>query len=77
MALCLLLSLSGLASFVLGPPDDVRMMLIRCHEFRARMECPKVPTHMASFPKGATQDSMWEDKQLSKEWGVPEALLFL
>lgn len=32
---------------------------------------------MAFSPKGATQDSMWEDRQLSKERGVPEALLFL
>lgn len=73
----LVISLSGPASFVLGPPDSVRMMLIRWHEYRAGIKCPKVPTHVASFPKGATQDSMWEDKQLNKEWGVPEALLFL
>lgn len=73
----LVASLSGPASFVLGPSDYVRMMLIRWHEFGAGIECPKVPTHVASFPKGATQDSMWEDKQLRKEWGVPEALLFL
>lgn len=41
-------------------------MLIRWHEFRAGVECPEVAL-LPSFAKGATQDSMWEDKQLSGE----------
>lgn len=77
MALCLCVSLSGPTSFVFGPPDYMRMVLSGWHDFRTSAQCPKVPTHSASSPKGATQDSMWEARQLSKEWGVPEALLFL
>lgn len=62
------------ACFFCAWASYVRVMLIRWNEFSASIECPKVPTHVVSFPKGATQDSSWEDKD---EWGALEALSFL